>query len=97
MRLALAPPKLIITANAETLLSADMPASDVQKHIDELQDECRKAARRLEADDDGTVCSGGSIVLVDTSKPIDQWTPIAERALPHLKWVWPWSKSRFDD
>ena len=79
------------------LASADLPKSDVEKYVDELQEDCRKAGRSVESHDDGTVAKGGSIVLVDTSKPIDQWDIIAERALPDVKWEWPWSKSRFDD
>ncbi|THX25281.1 2, 3 cyclic phosphodiesterase [Aureobasidium pullulans] len=80
-----------------SLMYADLPKSDVEKHVDELQEDCRKAGRSVESHDDGTVAKGGSIVLVDTSKPIDQWDIIAERALPDVKWEWPWSKSRFDD
>lgn len=79
------------------LASSDISASEVETHLDQIREECRKAARRVEADDDGTVCNGGSIVLVDTSKPIHEWSVIAQRNLPHLKWDWPWSKSRFDD
>ncbi|CAD0083171.1 unnamed protein product [Aureobasidium vineae] len=71
--------------------------SDVEKLVSEIQEDCRKAGRSVEAHDDGTVANGGSIVLVDTSKPIDQWKSIATRALPYIRWEWPWSKSRFDD
>ncbi|KAI4728243.1 2, 3 cyclic phosphodiesterase [Aureobasidium sp. EXF-10728] len=80
-----------------SLMYADLPKSDVEKLVPEIQEDCRKAGRSVEAHDDGTVANGGSIVLVDTSKPIDQWKPIATRALPYIRWEWPWSKSRFDD
>lgn len=74
-----------------------MPKSEVEKLVLDIQEDCRKAGRSVESHDDGTVANGGSIILVDTSKPIDQWTPIATRVLPYVRWEWPWSKSRFDD
>ncbi|GAB7350839.1 hypothetical protein MBLNU459_g1371t1 [Dothideomycetes sp. NU459] len=79
-----------------SLMYADLPVSDVQERLSLLEDQIRKAARSLEAGDGGEVCQGGSIVLVDTSKPIAEWVPIAERHLPHLSWSWPWSRPPSD-
>ncbi|KAK6005215.1 hypothetical protein QM012_007994 [Aureobasidium pullulans] len=78
-------------------LIADLSKAEVEKFVPEIQEDCRKAGRNVEAHDDGSVAIGGNIILVDTSKPIDQWHPIATRALPYIRWEWPWSKSRFDD
>ncbi|KAI5251304.1 2, 3 cyclic phosphodiesterase [Aureobasidium subglaciale] len=80
-----------------SLMYADLPKSDVEKLVFTVQEDCRKAGRGVEADSDGGVAKGGCIVLVDTSKSIDQWIPIATRDLQHITWEWPWSKSRFDN
>ncbi|KAH0303871.1 2, 3 cyclic phosphodiesterase, partial [Aureobasidium melanogenum] len=80
-----------------SLMYADLPKAEVEKLVPEIQEDCRKAGRSVEAHDDGSVAIGGNVILVDTSKPIDQWNPIATRALPYIRWEWPWSKSRFDD
>lgn len=88
---------LLLLGMLSHLSSADLPASEVQALLKSLEEDCRKAARCIQADDDGVVVKGGSLVLVDTSKPIDQWDIIAERDLPSLLWAWPWTKSPFED
>lgn len=80
-----------------SLAYAELPASDVQKQINLLVQDCQHAARNLDADPDGIVAKGGSLVLVDTARPIHEWSVVAERHLPHLLWNWPWSKSQFED
>jgi 2',3'-cyclic-nucleotide 3'-phosphodiesterase len=77
--------------------SADLPASEVQALLTSLEEDCRKAARAIQADDDGVAVKGGSLVLVDTSNPVHQWDIIADRDLPSLLWAWPWTKSPFED
>lgn len=34
----------------------------------------------------GALCLGGSIVLMDTSKPVEEWIPVAQRETPWIMW-----------
>ncbi|KAF1356744.1 2',3'-cyclic-nucleotide 3'-phosphodiesterase [Delphinella strobiligena] len=80
-----------------SLMYADLPVCEVQSGIAAVKHDFQKAMRALQADDRGLVAKGGSLVLVDTSKPINEWVIIAERDIPEAMWMSPWSKSRFDD
>lgn len=73
-------------------VSADIPASDVESQKSTIEKEIAEVrAELLKSSDDGknVVCEGGVIVLVPTYKPIDEWEPIGQRELSHIRWEWP--------
>ncbi|KAL1306642.1 hypothetical protein AAFC00_005318 [Neodothiora populina] len=80
-----------------SLMYASLPTPEVREQIEAIQQDVHNASRHLSTDDQGVVATGGSLVLVDTSKPISQWQIVAERELPQLRWMSPWAKSGFDD
>lgn len=66
-----------------SLMYAEMRASHVEKHLPAVLNAILDGA-------DGFyhTADGGKLVLVDTSKPIRDWTVMAERNLPRLHWHW---------
>ena len=77
--------------------SATLPTSEVQQLMPTLEQDCQKTARTIPADESGVIAKGGSLVLVDTSKPVSSWTVIATRELPLLSWAWPRFESNLND
>ena len=66
------------------LLCADVPTRDVKPKIPLIEMKLGFAIGDIFACCGGTLCMGGHLALVDTSKPTDEWTPIAKR---ETKWV----------
>ena len=69
-----------------SLLYADTPVREVQAKIALIEMKIGFAIGDLFACCGGTLCMGGHLVLVDTSKPIEEWKPVARRETPWLMW-----------
>ena len=69
-----------------TVLYADIPAKEVSNKIALIEMKLGFAIGDIFACCGGTLCMGGHLVLVDTSKPMDQWTPVAKRETPWIMW-----------
>lgn len=69
-----------------SLLYADLPTQDVKAKVPLIEMKIGFAIGDLFACCGGTLCMGGHMVLVDTSKPVDQWKPIAKRETPWVMW-----------
>lgn len=69
-----------------TLLYADLPTREVANKAALIEMKLGFAIGDIFACCGGTLCMGGYLVLVDTSKSIDQWTAIAKRETPWIMW-----------
>jgi hypothetical protein len=69
-----------------TLLFADLPTRNVANKIALIEMKIGFAIGDIFACCGGTLCMGGHLVLVDTSKPMDQWKAIAKRETPWVMW-----------
>jgi hypothetical protein len=69
-----------------TLLFADLPTRDVANKIALIEMKIGFAIGDIFACCGGTLCMGGHLVLVDTSKPMDQWKAVAKRETPWVMW-----------
>ncbi len=69
-----------------SLLYADVPTKDVQGKIPLIEMKIGFALGDLFACCGGTLCMGGHMVVVDTSKPVADWKPIAKRETPWVMW-----------
>lgn len=69
-----------------SLLYADLPTKDVANKIALIEMKTQFALGDIFACCGGSLCMGGHLALVDTSKPIDQWQPIAKRETPWAIW-----------
>ena len=69
-----------------TVLYADIPAKEVSNKIALIEMKLGFAIGDIFACCGGTLCMGGQLVLVDTSKPMDQWTAVAKRETPWIMW-----------
>ena len=69
-----------------SLLYADLPTQDVKSKVPLIEMKIGFAIGDLFACCGGTLCMGGHLVLVDTSKPVDQWKPVAKRETPWAMW-----------
>jgi 2',3'-cyclic-nucleotide 3'-phosphodiesterase len=70
-----------------SLFYGDIPKSDVQKKISLVELQLGFEIGSLFDCCGGTLAMGAKLVLVDTSKDIKDWTPIAERSLPWVIWT----------
>lgn len=71
---------------ALTLLYADIPTKEVANKIALIEMKLGFAIGDIFACCGGTLCMGGHLVLVDTSKPMDQWQAVAKRETPWIMW-----------
>lgn len=69
-----------------TLLYADIPTREAQNKVALIEMKIGFAIGDIFACCGGTLCMGGHLVLVDTSKPMDQWEPAAKRETPWVMW-----------
>ncbi|KAJ9663167.1 hypothetical protein H2198_000928 [Neophaeococcomyces mojaviensis] len=70
-----------------SLVYADVPKDEAQKKVPLIELQLGWEFGSLFDCCGGTLCMGAKLVLVDTSKPIEEWVPIAERELPWVKWT----------
>jgi 2',3'-cyclic-nucleotide 3'-phosphodiesterase len=70
-----------------SLMYADMPKDEVQKKVGLIEMQLGWSFGSLFDCCGGTLCMGAKLVLVDTSKAIDQWRPIAEREVSWVRWT----------
>lgn len=68
------------------ILSADIPTRDAANKIALIEMKLGFAIGDIFACCGGTLCMGGNLVLMDTSKSMDQWKPIAKRETPWVMW-----------
>lgn len=69
-----------------SLMYADLPAKDVQNKLALIELQIGYSLGSLFACCGGTFQVGGSLVLVDTGKPVAEWEPIARRDTPWVNW-----------
>lgn len=69
-----------------SLLYADIPAEDVKKKVPLIETKIGFAVGDVFACCGGSLCLGGNLVLVDTTKPIDHWDVIAKRETSWVVW-----------
>lgn len=69
-----------------SLMYADLPTKDVKNKLALIELQIGYGLGSLFACCGGTFCFGGNLVLVDTSKPISEWKPIAQRETPWVNW-----------
>ena len=69
-----------------TLLYADISTREAQNKVALIEMKIGFAIGDIFACCGGTLCMGGHLVLVDTSKPVDQWEPVAKRETPWVMW-----------
>lgn len=69
-----------------SLFYGDIPKDEVQKKLGLIELQLGFELGSLFDCCGGTLAMGGKLVLVDTSKPIEEWTPIAERECPWVMW-----------
>ncbi|KPI41869.1 2',3'-cyclic-nucleotide 3'-phosphodiesterase [Cyphellophora attinorum] len=69
-----------------SLMYADIPRAEVKKKVPLIEMQIAYAIGDLFACCGGTLCMGGYLVLVDTSKPVDEWKTIAKRETPWAMW-----------
>ena len=69
-----------------SLLYAEIPTEDVKKKIPLIETKIGFAIGDIFACCGGSLCLGGSLVIVDTTGPIDQWKTIATRETPWVVW-----------
>lgn len=69
-----------------SLLYADIPTKDVKAKIPLIEMKIGFAFGDLFACCGGALCLGGSMVLVDTRKDIEEWSVIARRETPWAMW-----------
>ncbi|OAP63320.1 hypothetical protein AYL99_02547 [Fonsecaea erecta] len=69
-----------------SLFYGDIPRSDVQKKISLIELQLGFEFGSLFDCCGGTLSMGAKLVLVDTSKPLEEWSPIAERECPWVMW-----------
>ena len=69
-----------------SLLYADVPAADVKKKVPLIEMKLGFAFGDLFACCGGTLCFGGLLVLVDTSKSLSEWEIVAKRETPWAIW-----------
>jgi len=69
-----------------SLFYGDVPKDEVQKKIGLIELQLGFELGSLFACCGGTLAMGAKLVVVDTSKPIDEWKPIAERECPWVMW-----------
>ncbi|OAL36140.1 hypothetical protein AYO20_04554 [Fonsecaea nubica] len=69
-----------------SLFYGDVPQSEVQKKIGLIELQLGFELGSLFDCCGGTLAMGAKLVLVDTSKDIEDWTPIAERDCPWVMW-----------
>jgi 2'-5' RNA ligase len=69
-----------------SLLYADLPTEDVKKKVPLIETKIGFAVGDVFACCGGSLCLGGELVLVDTTKPIHEWNVIARRIVPWVVW-----------
>ena len=69
-----------------SLLYADVPTKDVSNKIALIEMKAQFALGDIFACCGGSLCMGGHLVLVDTSKKVEEWKPIASRETPWAIW-----------
>lgn len=69
-----------------SLMYADIPQAEIKKRIPLIELQLGFSLGSLFACCGGTLSQGGDMVLVDTSKPISEWKPIALRETPWAMW-----------
>jgi len=70
-----------------SLFYGDIPKADVQKKIGLIELQLGFEFGSLFDCCGGTLAMGAKLVLVDTSKEIKDWTPIAQRDCPWVMWT----------
>lgn len=69
-----------------SLLYADLPTKEVQAKVPLIEMKIGFAFGDLFACCGGALCLGGSMVLVDTRKEVDEWKELARRETPWAMW-----------
>ena len=69
-----------------SLLYADIPKDEIKKKAGLIELQLGFAFGSLFDCCGGTMHMGGNLVLVDTTKPIEEWKPIASRDTPWVLW-----------
>jgi 2'-5' RNA ligase len=69
-----------------SLLYADIPTEDVKKKVPLIETKFGFAVGDIFACCGGSLSLGGELVLVDTTKPIEEWNIIAKRDTPWAVW-----------
>lgn len=69
-----------------SLFYGDTPTGDVKKKIPLVEMKIGFAFGDLFACCGGALCLGGHLALVDTTKPIKEWTVLAKRETPWAMW-----------
>lgn len=67
-----------------SLFYGDVPTVDVKKKMSLIELQLGWEFGSLFDCCGGMLCMGAKLVLVDTSKPIEEWKPIAERDVPYV-------------
>lgn len=69
-----------------SLMYADIPKAEVKNRVPLVEMQLAYAIGDLFACCGGTLCIGGYLVLVDTSKDVSEWEVIAKRETPWVMW-----------
>ncbi|KAK5120967.1 hypothetical protein LTR85_005751 [Meristemomyces frigidus] len=64
---------------------SDMPEDEVEAKLDDVHKKVQEAKQQHP---DSITAKGGSVLLVPTHKPIEEWKSIAVRQLPEMEWTW---------
>lgn len=67
--------------------SSDLPTDEVEAKIEEVKTKVREA-KEQHPDKVVWAVKGGSMWLVPTYRPIEEWRPVAIRELPEMRWSW---------
>ena len=63
--------------------------NDVAAKTPAVMDDLRKVRQDVGNDkENGWCCKAGSVILVPTDKPINEWNEIAIRHMPLIEWYW---------
>jgi len=68
------------------LLHADVPTDEVRRKVPLIEMKIGFSIGDIFACCGGTLCMGGFLVLVDTSKPVDEWKQVAKVETPWVMW-----------
>jgi len=62
-----------------------LPQQIVHDHLEEVYIKIKQAKQRVPG---SNTAKGGTICLIPTYKPIEEWKPEAIRELPNMEWSW---------
>lgn len=69
-----------------SLFYGDVPKDEADEKYDDIETQLGWEFGSLFDCCGGMLCMGAKLVLVDTSKPINEWKPIAEKHMPFVVW-----------